>query len=1111
MKYRLLRFILMSLKFSCYIFTLQAMSLTSLIASDASAQLKSVKDVYISVDAKDARIVEVFKDIEKKTDFKFHFFQQDLNKDLKLDISGKRQAVAAILYKIADMAHLKFRQVNYNIAVSKIENADNDAITIVDLVPVSGKVTDENGEGLAGVNVVVKGTTQGTITDIEGNFAVEAAQGATLVFSFIGYLTKEVAVGASTVINVEMEVDAKTLTEVVVVGYGESNKQKLTGSVETVGSTKFEQVPVPSFDRILQGNVAGLNVTGTSGQPGGTANVRLRGINSINAGNAPLYVLDGVPINIGQLSRTTLSSNVLATINPNDIESVTVLKDASASAIYGSRASNGVILITTKKGKPGKTKFNFRAQYGVSDWENPNNFSVMNSAQFTEYMREAIINSGADPDSPTPSATYFPYVQDTVDTDWFDIAFQDGITESYELNASGGDDKTRFFISGSYMDQEGIAVQTRLRRYSTRFNIDHSASEKLTFGINLGLSHNIQNSRPGGNTSFSDPIYGGHYLSPLYPVFASAEQIANGEDRGTGFNFNTQGFNGHNSAATIALRSNETTSGRVVGKVYANYDIIPDLTFNTSIGLDLVEIKEDEWVSANHQDGLNDGGQSTSISTQNLDYIITNMLTYNRTFADLHNITALVASEYQEATRESIDVTAINFPSDRVRTVESGAENDGYGSINTEWSIWGLFSRINYNYDNKYFLDLSVRRDGSSRFGANNRYATFWSVGGGWLISDEQFASGLSFVDNLKLRGSYGTTGNQSGIDNFDSRGLYQYGSYNGQSAGRPSQLANPDLTWETTVQFNVGLDFSVLDSRLSGSFEYYRNNTKDLLLERQLSRTTGFTNINENVGEIQNKGFEATLSSVNLTLGGFEWSTDFNIAFNDSEVISLVGGADIIDGVEIQREGEPVNSFFMPRWAGVNPANGQPLWYDEDGNVVTAYGDADRVVVGQPYADFFGGLTNTFNYKGVSLSVFFFFSQGLDVYRSIGRFISSDGSRFGRNQSVEQLRRWQKPGDVTDVPIIKRNNTDGGNQHSTRYLEDGSFIRLRNVTLAYNVPSAWLSKYKLENVRLYVQGQNLLTFTEFNGMDPEVSITGIDFGLYPQPRTWTIGLDIGF
>lgn len=980
---------------------------------------------------------------------------------------------------------------------------------------VSGRITDDTGEGLPGVNVVLKGTTTGTTTDLDGNYRLSVNDGDILVFSYVGFETQELDVGARSVIDITLG-GVVELQEVVVIGYGESTTRKLTGAIDQVDGKKFEQVPLPSFDNILQGNVAGLNVQGQSGMPGGATQVRLRGVSSITAGNEPLYVVDGVPINTGDLTRDQQTANALATLNPNDIANVTVLKDASAAAIYGSRAANGVIIITTKKGAPGETKFTFRTQQGISQRRN-DPFRTMNSSEYTEYMREAVVNAGGDPDdaSPQNEDSYYPIVSDTVNTPWLDLAFQEGRLESYELSASGGDEKTRFFISGSYLNQEGIAVQTSLERFTTRFNVDHSANDRMTFGVNMNISNAKQNGRYGSGTSFGDPIYGGIYLSPLYPIYANEEQIANGDDRGTGFNFNTPGFGNHNIVATQALSSNEANSFRTTGKLYLNYDIIDGLTFTQSVGLDMVRITEDSWTSQNHTDGEVDGGIVDAVATFNRDYIITSTLNYSTTFNESHSISVLVGNEYQDANRESIDVQANNFPSDKLRTVDSGAANRDYGAFGTVWSLWGIFSRINYNFEEKYFLDLSMRRDGSSRFGANNRFATFYSVGAGWNIADEDFFN-AGFVDALKLRGSYGTSGNQS-IGNFESIGLYGFGSYHGNPTATPTQLDNADLTWEQSTQADIGVDFSLFGNRLSGSIDYYNRETSDMLLEVPISRTTGFSDQIQNVATMVNKGWELTLSSTNIQTADFSWTTDFNISINDNEITSLPGGQDITSGNTIQRVGESVNSWFLPVYAGVNPANGAPMWYDDEGNIVFSYGQADRQIVGNPIANLFGGLTNTIQYKGFSVSAFFYLSYGNEVNRDVARFILSDGSRFGRNQSAELLRRWQKPGDITDVPIQKRNNTDQGNNSSTRQLHDASFLRLRNVTVSYNFPTNMVSKLKMTSARIYAQGQNIGTWTKYPGMDPEVGLgtttttAGEDFGLYPQPQSFTVGIDIGF
>lgn len=1103
---------------------LQTILFSVISAREVEGQ-SSIENVFLDINLNGLKIQQAFVEIEKKTSFKFSYKKKAIGNKRISNIDGGTSSLASVLREIGKEGRLKFRRINENIHVTKstdgtvnISEYDSKKKDIL----LSGMITDDNGEALIGAYIKVKGTSAGATTDIDGRYNLEVPEGSVLIISYVGYITQEVTVGSLSVLDVQLKVDDKLLSEVVVVAYGKTDRRKLTGSVQSVAATDLEQVPIPSFDNMLQGKAAGVLVTPNSGQPGGSTSVRIRGIGSISAGSAPLYVMDGVPLNIGDLTRTTQTANILSTIDPNEIESINILKDASAASIYGSRAANGVVLITTKSGSVGKTKFKFTTQHGVSDWENPNNFSVMNSEQFTEYMREAVINGGGDPDDPNANggSTYFPIRPDTISTDWLnDYAFQEGVTHQYGLSASGGTEKTRFFSSVGYFDQEGIAVATGLKRISTRMNLDHSANDKLTIGFKVGFYHTTQNSRFGSGTSFADPIYGGVFLSPLYPVFANAEQIASGADRGTGFNFDTPGFGGHNVAATVALSDSETVNTRLSGNFSGSYDILPSLTFRTSLGIDLINIDETEYRAPQHPDGLNTQGRGREIATTNQDVVVSNVLEYNFSSGS-HTFSTLAGSEYQESTREYVDAEATGFASDKLRTINSASTPEDIGSFKTIRALWGIFLKTNYDFDNKYFLDLSFRRDGSSRFGANNRYANFWSVGGAYNISEEDFMSGIGFIDELKIRGSYGTSGNQSGIGNFSSLGLYTFtntsfttanGTYSGS---RPSNLANPDLRWEKNKAYNIGIDFTVLSGRLSGTVEYYNREASDMLLDVGISRTSGFNDITSNVGSMVNKGWEFSFNSTNIRAGGFEWNTNFNIAFNENEVTSLPDGADLIDDDDsflINRVGESVRSYFLPRWAGVNPADGRPLWYDTDGNVTTNYGAADRQIVGSPIADFFGGFTNSFSYKGLSLSVFFYFNIGNEVYRNGSRFFSSDGSRFGRNQDVIQLRRWQKPGDVTDVPRIVRNNTDGGNNHSTRYLEDGSFVKLRNITLAYNLPQSLTNKIKLSGARIYIQGQNVKTWTNFRGADPETGIRGEDFGEYPIPRTFTIGLDANF
>ncbi|MEL7145001.1 MAG: TonB-dependent receptor, partial [Bacteroidota bacterium] len=977
-------------------------------------------------------------------------------------------------------------------------------------IAISGKVLDEKGEGLPGVTVLAKGTTTGTITDIEGNYNLEVEEDATIIFSFVGYKTIEQPIMGRTVLDVTMELDITALEEVVIVGYGEVERRKLTESISVVDAEKINSVPLASFDNILQGAASGVQVAPGGGQPGTGVAVRIRGISSINLSSAPLYVVDGIPINGGDLTDDAQTGNGLANLNPNDIESITVLKDASATSIYGSRAANGVVVITTKKGASGKAKVRYSSQIGFSEFENPNNFGVMNNQEFISLAREANLNAGFDPEE-------FP-LGDTINTDWVDEVIQRGRIEQHDLSLSGGTDQTNYFASMGYYNEEGIVTNTGFERLSGRLNLQQEFNKKGTLGVNLSISSANQQNRQGGGTSFRDPIYGAFFLSPLYPVFANEEQIANGEDYGTGYNFNTPGFANHNTVASQELNTNNVQTFRTIGNIFAAYEIFDGLRLKTSFGLDRADIREDEFLSPNYERGRTQGAQFEGLAIANsiteIDWTSTTTLTYEGKLTDDHEFTVLLGNELFESRSERNRAVGAGFASDRLRTVNSAARPDAVDTNFTGWTQASFFSKINYGFQDKLFLNVAVRADGSSRFAKENRWKPFWSVGAAYVLSEESFLSNAGFIDFLKIRAGVGTQGNNR-IGNFDILTSYSFNAnsnLNGQtvSGSAPANLGNLNVVWEQQFAYDLGLDVSFLD-RFNLSAIYYNKVNNDLLLDRPISRTSGFNSIVDNVGELRNYGVEIELTAMTISTKDFTWRTDFQFSRNWNEVIDIPNEeGEIVDtGSEnIIREGLPVNSWYMPQWAGVDPANGNPLWFDENNNVTSDYSRANFRVVGSPLPDFYGSFGNTFTYKGISLSANFYFNYGNEVYREVQRFIASDGRRFGRNQDRTQLNRWQKPGDVTDVPRIIRGNPNGGNI-SSRYLEDGSFIKLRNVSVSYNLPKVWLEKAKISNVRIYATGFNILTFTNFRGLDPETGVTSRDFGEYPNPRKILFGLEI--
>ena len=1124
MKNQLLRILVMSGKLTIYLFVLKGFLFATLLATETNAQTKSVHEVNISIDVRHSSIKDVLEYIEDVSDYNFHYYSTDISPEVKMSLRSSDISIGDVLLQISKKSDLKFKQINKSIAVAKKKRRNDNAVEVLlKDVEISGTVKDDQGLELPGVTVQEKGTTNGVITDIDGRFKISVSDDAVLVFSYLGFETQEIATTGRSVIDVIMSSDITALNEVVVLAYGETERRKLTESIAVVDSKDIEAVPLSSFDNILQGAATGVQVAPGGGQPGSGVSVRVRGVSSFTSGLAPLYVVDGVIISVGDLTSDAETGNGFANVNPADIETITVLKDASATSLYGSRATNGVILITTKKGSAGKTKVKLSVQHGFSEFENPNNFGVMNAQQYIEYHREAALNAGLNPDqqflvSGDLNPDYFP-LGDTINTDWVGNAIERGKITRYDLSASGGSEKSQFYASIGYYSEEGIVTNTQIERLSARFNINHNINEKASVGINFTVSEAIQNNRQGGGTSFRDPIYGGFFLSPLYPIFANEEQIAAGEDYGTGFNFNTPGFAGHNTVASNQLNTNEVQTFRSIGNVYASYNILPDLQVRSSFGFDRTDLREDEFVSFRYDAGRTQGadveGSAIAHNAKLFNWTFTNSVTYDKAINSDHSINVVIGNELFKSVIDRNRTSGILLI-DKLQTPNSAIEDRaGIDTDFTSNTFASFFSRVRYSYQDKYLLNLSARADGSSRFGPNERWGSFWAVGVGYVLSEESFMSGLDFVDFLKIRAGVGTQGNAS-IGNFDWLPSYSLASSLsldgvGVSGSTQNEIGNLDLTWESQQTLDVGIDFSLF-GRLDIEGTYYRREVSRALFERPVSRTSGFSDQQVNAGGLTNYGYELGLNSVNLSIGSFTWSTNIQYSRNFSEVTDLSNDTgEIIDGNTILREGERVDAWYMPRWAGVDPATGKPLWLDENDNITDNYGNASREIVGNSLPDFFGTIGNEFTYKGISLRASFYYSYGNDVYRSVQRFLSSDGTRFGRNQDRLQLNRWRKPGDITDVPRIAKANGDGGNNVSTRYLESGSFIKLRSITLSYNLPPSILETLKLSNVRVFAQGFNLRTWTNFRGLDPETGIASVDFGEYPNPRKVLFGIDIEF
>ncbi len=977
---------------------------------------------------------------------------------------------------------------------------------------VSGKVTStEDGAPIPGVNVVVKGTTTGAVTDLDGNYKLSVpAEGGTLIFSFIGMVTQEVEIGSRSVIDISMTADAEQLAEVVVTGYSTISQQKNVSAIAVVNSADIENVPLPDVNQLLQGKAAGVYSTAPSGQPGASQAIRIRGVGSISAGSGPLYVVDGVIAEQGDFTTVAGPQDILSNINPNDIESLTVLKDAAATALYGSRGSNGVILITTKRGKAGKSTITARAQYGVT-LENSGNFQMMDGQTVWEYERQVLRNSGFNE---TQIDNIRPQSMLDSTFNWVDAAFRQGSTSNYEIQASGGNENTRYFVSASAFTQDGTLIESSFKRYSIRSNVDQTFNDRWEMGLNLNVSYTDQLNAVAGNR-FASPLLGAFVNTPLQnPVNPLTGEYYTGQES------DWMIFTNDNFLYSAPLNPVINNNLRTLGKFSIQFNILENLNISQVLAADFLSVRESRFFDPTTNDGANDNGAIDEFFNQNITLTSQTKLAGNWTFDNAHNLDALAVFEVQTNSRENFGASGIGLATGKLKTLNSTATPQDVSGFRTDYAFVSYLGQVNYNYNNKYYLSGSVRNDASSRFGVNNRNAIFWSAAASWRVIEEGFMAGAGFLDDLKLRVSYGTSGNAD-IANFASRGLYGFGAaYLGQPGSAPSQISNPDLTWETSNSLNVGLDVSVLKSRVNFSGEYYNRVSSNLLLNVPISATSGFTSATRNVGSVQNSGIELVLNTINFD-SDFRWVTDFNIAWNNNKILALNNDEDIIDPPgnfrKIYRVGESMGSWYIQEWAGVNPADGTPLWMqtDENENPTTPTGNfsqAGRRIVGDALPDFVGGITNTLSYKGISLSFFFNFVYGNEVFNSSRRFIESDGQRFGWNNIVEAGQDyWQQPGDIASRPQPLLGGNNASNSASTRYMEDGSYLRLRNVTLGYSFPKNLISKAGFQNVRIYAQGVNLWTLTNYSGFDPEMDVTGSEFFRYPVGKTISFGLDLTF
>ncbi|MDQ1141690.1 SusC/RagA family TonB-linked outer membrane protein [Pedobacter agri] len=1005
---------------------------------------------------------------------------------------------------------------------------------------ITGRVTSSMTGPIPGVSVYVKGApANGTQTDATGAYKLSVPGDAkTLVFTFIGFKTKEVSITGATV-NANLDEENTTLSDVVVVGYGTQIKRDVTGSVASVKSKDLENLPVTSFEQALQGKAAGVQISAQNGKLGQGITVRVRGAASVTAGSEPLYIVDGIPITSGDFSSTTAPTSALADLNTNDIESIEVLKDASASAIYGARASNGVVLITTKQGKAGKTLIQFNALGGISTPSNHRKF--LNAEQYVQIIRRAgagaanqdflngdyaTLQEGLDDYASIVegrlnrySAGNNDYQTYKVNTNWERESFQSNpITQQYDLNLTGGNEKTKFYIGGQALDQKGIVVGNSYKRYSGRLNLTNKVTDFLEVGVNLNFSNSINN-RLSNDNAFSSPLQS-VALSPITPFIDPRSGLISGTLPGAASNYPVY----YNPFIGIENAAYRATVYRTIGKAFANVNLAKGLKFSTDFSIDNLNQNEESYYgSLTFRNTGTANGDGQNISTFVINTNTNNFFSYNTT-AGKSTFDAILGTSYQKSTTKYSTIEGQDFPSDAYIKLGSAATKVIATSNESAFSFLSYFFRANYKYNDRYLVGFSVRADGSSRFGENHRYGYFPAGSVAWIASEEDFLKSSETISLLKLRASYGLTGNAE-IGNYSARGLFSgTGAYGGVAGQIPSRIANPDLTWEKTKQLDLGLDFGILKNRITGTFDFYQKNTTDLLLDVPIPQTTGFATITQNLGKLKNTGFELGINTENF-VGAFKWSTVLTAAINNNKITDLSGQVLNSNEINAAIAGQPIGVFYLPEYAGVNPANGDALYYrnttDAAGNLdrstTTDINQAQRIFAGNPNPKYTFGFNNTFSYQNFDLGVFFQGVAGNKIFNAGGQYMSANASNGYDNQTADQMAYWDKPGDITSVPEPRLFYGNGiGN--STRYISSGNFVRLKTLTLGYTFPASVLTKIKLSKLRLYATAQNLATITGYKGWDPEVNADyqstninqGVDFYSAPQPRVISFGINIG-
>mgnify|MGYP000699401215 FL=1 len=1076
----------------------------------------SAQSQKVSLDFKNERVEKVLASIKSQTGMSLVFSDQLVDVNRKVTMQLKDVTLKEALTRLLSGINLTFEIRN-----NKIYFIEKKAVSQPGSRKkrVTGVVKDVMGEPLIGANVVEKGrSTNGVITDFNGKFTLEVDESASLVVSYIGYLAQDIPTKGKGDFHIILKEDTNTLDEVVVTGYGDFKKATYTGSASVLTTEKLEALPVVSVGQMIESNIPGISVVaGTSSQPGAKTTLRVRGVASMNASTEPLYVLDGVPIPSYDLSNFTSMSEAggmgfIETLNPADIESITVLKDAASASLYGAKGANGVVLITTKKGKEGKLRVNMAAKYGITDFAYTYR-PLMGGEERRELIHEGLVNFQLDKGVSEQEAQQ--YADANIDqyakrlpqgySDWESALFKTGYQQDYNLSASAGNQNSSFIGSLGYTKQTGVSLNSEMERFTGRVDASNKY-KKVEFGMNASFSWTKNVHLPEGKF-YGSAIYASKVnLTPSTPIYNEDGTYASGYREN----------NGYNPILEAEVNDYYARTVRAMGTAKIAYNVWDNLKVSSVFTVDYSLTKDFFFQSPDGRDGATYQGRGRMQMTDRIRYTSQNNLTYSKTFGK-HSVSAVTAFEVMKYDYEDLYAAKKTYGQDINTSLGNAADPIDADQKLQEDALMSYVASVNYSYDDKYYASFSFRRDGSSRLSPDTRWGNFWSLSASWRLSQERFMQPLkSVLSDLKLRASYGVNGNLPS-SYYGYQSTYTTGAfYSGKPSLWESTLGNEELTWEKNYALNLGLDIGLF-SRVNVSLDWYTRTTKDLLMSKQLNSISGFSSLLTNVGQMRNTGVELEVRSNNIKTKDFSWTTAFNLSHNKNKILKLADLPWFVDGRYVRKEGYPFNTIYLREYAGVDPETGSALYYDnqqdENGNYtknkVTDPGQASPIPLKDITPTISGGFMNTFNYKFIDLSFNLSYSFGGYSYDNASYILQDDGYSVISNKSTEQRRRWQKPGDITDVPRFVYGNKKGGNYNSSRAIHSTDHIRLKSLILGLNAPKAWLQKLGIGNARIYFSGTNLLTWAAYDQYDPEMS--GV-VGFYTPPlKTYAFGLELKF